>query len=130
MTASRKLHCIRKQVLEDLLKTFRIALDVPRQRIRKFHIERQVLRLCDMPECAIDGLSQTNKRKVFNFDRNRARLDLGQIQDIVDEIEQVRARRVDVPGEFDLPVRQGSRTVFCELLAQNKDGIERCSQLM
>ena len=75
-------------------------------------------------------LVQVGERDRLDFDGDRARLDLGQVQDVVDQVQQVGARGVDVPRELDLLRQQVARRVFGQLLAQDQDGVQRRAQLM
>ena len=59
------------------------------------------------------------------IDRDRAGLDLRKIENVVDEIEQIGARRVNAARKLDLLVAQVPRGVFPELLAENEDRVER-----
>jgi hypothetical protein len=49
---------------------------------------------------------QAGEEDFFRFHRHRAGFDLGQVQNVADEVEQVRAGAVDGAGEFDLLGRQ------------------------
>ncbi len=48
-----------------------------------------------VPEVALDGLSQVREAELLVLHRNRAGLDLRQIQDVADQGQQVRARRMN-----------------------------------
>ena len=55
---------------------------------------------------ALDVFQQRAQREPLGVNVHPARLDLGQVEDVVDELEQVRACRVDDVGVLDLLVRQ------------------------
>ena len=66
----------------------------------------------------------------LDLDSDRAGLDLREIENVVDEVEQVGAGRVDVARKLDLLVGKVARHVFGELLAEDEDGVERRAQLV
>ena len=96
----------------------------------KFTSKGKILRFGDVPEVALDVFAQPIERDFLDLDRDRAGLDLRQVENIVDEVEQVGAGRIDVAGKLDLPVGKVARNVLSELLAENEDRIERRPQLM
>ena len=71
--------------------------------------KREVLRLGDVVERALDAVAQRREGDLLGLDRDRARLDLRQVENVVDQRQQVGAGRVDVPGELDLLARRGCR---------------------
>ena len=67
---------------------------------------------------------------LFRLDGDRARFDLREVENVVDERQQVRARGVDVLGEIDLLGREVAAAVLGELLAENQNRIQRRAQLV
>ncbi len=59
---------------------------------REIDLKGQVLRFCDMTEVAFDIVAQARKRNFLNFDRDRTRFDLRQIENVVDQVQKVGAR--------------------------------------
>src|SRR5256885_16023541 len=55
-----------------------------------------------LTEGALHVLLQILHRHLADLDRDCARFDLRQVEDVVDQVEQVRSGRVDRPREFDL----------------------------
>jgi hypothetical protein len=47
-------------------------------------------------------LAQIAQWHLADFDADRSRLDLAEVEDVVDEAQQVRARRIDRARELDL----------------------------
>ena len=92
LTMRGELHRIRKQVLQNLLQALWIARHRTRQTPVKVHMERQVLRFRHMPEVAVDSLPQTLEADIFHIHRHCARFDLRQIQNVIDQIQQIRPR--------------------------------------
>ena len=60
------------------------------------------LRLRLVAERPRDGVEQIGKEDFLRFDRDRAGLDLRQIENVADQIEQIGAGAVNGAGEFDL----------------------------
>src|SRR5258708_37604753 len=85
----RELERIRQKILQDLLKTLRIALDAMRKPISKLPPEREVLGCGNMPECAFDIIAQTIEGYLLDFESNSTRLNLRQIQYVVDQLQQI-----------------------------------------
>ena len=83
-----------------------------------------------MAEWARDAIEQVGDGHFFVVDRDRAGFDLGEIEDIADEIEQIGAGAVDGAGELHLFVRQIAARIFAELLTQNEDAVERRPQFV
>src|SRR5207249_9892275 len=52
------------------------------------------------------------------------RLDLGQVQDVVDQVEQVVPGRVDRLGEVELLVRQVALRVLAQLVGQDEQAVQ------
>ena len=93
-------------------------------------VERQVLGLGHVPEIAVDVVAQAGEGDFFDLDRHGAGFDLREIENVVDEVQQVGAGRVDVARELDLLGRQVARDVFGQLLAEDQDRIERRPQFV
>ena len=65
-----------------------------------------------------------------DLDRHRAGFDLRQVEDVVDEVEEVGAGRVDGPRELDLLVVQVALGVVGEQLGQDQQRVERRPKLV
>ena len=59
-----------------------------------------------MTERASDRVEQVGEQDFFRVDRDRAGLDLGQVENVADEIEQVGSGAVNGAGKFDLLGRE------------------------
>ena len=81
-------------------------------------------------EGALDAVAQRREGDLLGFDRDRAGLDLRQVENVVDQRQQVGAGRVDVPGELDLLGRQVAAGVLGQLLAEDQNRVERRAQLV
>ena len=68
--------------------------------------------------------------QLARLDEDGARLDLRQIEDVVDEHEQIVAGGVDRLGEFDLALRQIAVAVLAELVREDQQAIQRRAKLV
>ena len=83
-----------------------------------------------MPERPGHHVEQGGEENLLRVDRDGAGLDLGQVENVADEVEQVGAGAVDGAGEFDLLGGQVAVGIFGELLAEDQDAVERRAQLV
>ena len=67
---------------------------------------------------------------LLGVDRDRAGFDLRQVENIGDEMQQVRAGAVNCAREFDLFRHQVAVGVFGQLLAEDQDAVQRRPQLV
>ena len=104
MTAGRKLHRIGKQVLENLLEPLGITMNGMWQVTREVDVEWQPLRLGHVAEASIDGVAQAGESNFLDLDGNCSGFDLGEIQNVVDQMQQIGARRMNVAGELHLAI--------------------------
>ena len=68
-------------------------------------VERELAGLRLVPERPRDHVEQVGEEDLLGVDRDGAGFDLGQIENVADEVEQVGAGAVDGAGELDLLVR-------------------------
>lgn len=97
-----EFHGVGEQVLENLLEPLRVAVHGLRQVGGELHAEGQVLCLGDVPEVPVDGVAQLGEGDLLDVDADGAGLELGKVENVVDEVVQVFARRVDVARKLDL----------------------------
>ena len=83
-----------------------------------------------MAERSRHHVEQVGEEHILGVDRNRAGLDLRQVENVADQIEQVGAGGMDGAGEFDLLGGQVALRVVGQLLAENEDRIERRAQFV
>src|SRR5580700_5247808 len=84
-----------------------------------------------MPEITLDRLAQMSELQVLTLHGDGARFDLRQIQNITDQIQQIRAGAVDRVRKLDLSRAQVAICVFrklfsgvrssCDMFARNSD---------
>ena len=77
-------------------------------------LEIEMLRFGDMAEAPLDERCRSSMPHLADVDRHRSRLDLRQVEDVVDQHQQVVARRVDRLRELDLPAASGCRPGSCD----------------
>ncbi len=121
----REFEGVGQQILQHLLQALRVGDDaaVELGRNRHFELQPAVLRL--VAERAAYRLQQIAEVDLFSIDRHGSGFDLGQIEDVADEIQQIGPRAVDGAREFHLFVAQVSLRILGQLLAENQDAVER-----
>src|SRR6185436_842026 len=77
-----------------------------------------------------DVVLQLLEVELVDVDDDGSRLDLRQIEDVVDEREQVRAGRMNRAREVDLLGREVAVFVVRQELGQNEQRVERRAQLV
>ena len=125
-----ELERIREQVLKHLLQPFRIGDDVGTERRIDLHIKRQVPAVRFVPEWPRDRVDHAAHRHLLRDDRHRSRLDLGEVENVGDQVKQVGARPMNGLGELHLFRREVALGILAELLAEDKDAVERGAQLV
>ena len=126
----RELECIRQQVLQNLFQTLRVGQDHGRQIGRNLGPKVELLFPGERLEQPGEIVAQLAQTEFFDPQFHLARLDLGQIEDFVDQFQQVRARRVDRPGELALLGGQVQLLVFTQQLREDQDAVQRRAQLV
>src|SRR5207247_5474114 len=114
----------------DLLEALRVGA----QRLRQLRVERdrqvERLRLGDRPERPLDVLLQIGEGQVAHLDRHRAGLDLGEVEDVVDELQEVVPQGVDRLRVVDLLRREVALEVAAQLVGKDQERVERRAQLV
>ena len=126
-----ELERVRQQVLQDLLQALRVGRE--RRAAAPGRSRRRSARLlvsATWRNVRCTRVAQRAERDLLGLDRHRARLDLREIEDVVDQRQQIGARRVDVLGEVDLLAGEVAADVVGELLAEDEDRVERRAQLV
>ena len=124
------LNAFDKQVFEHLLHAFRIGLHRRRQIRRNMDKEVDALRLGHMAERALQQIVQIREVHFADIEHDRARFDLRQIENIVDERQQIVARRMNRLGVLGLPASEVAVRVLRQLIRQDQQAIERRAQLV
>src|SRR5688500_6058822 len=93
VTVRSELEGVRQEVLEDLSYPLRVRGDGGWQPRVERKLERETFRLGDVMEGPLRRVLERGERDPLRLHRDRARLDLRQVEDVVDEGEQIRASR-------------------------------------
>ena len=96
----RELEGVGQQVLDDLLQPLGVGEDRPRQLRSDADDEVDALGLGHVPEGPLDVAVQLVQPQLADVDDHRARLDLRQVENVVDQHQQIVAGRVDRLGEL------------------------------
>ena len=125
-----ELEGVGQQVLENLLQTLGVGVDAAAEVRIDLDVERELAVVRLVAERACDRFDQVGDVDLLGVDRDRAGLDLGEIEDVADQVEQVGAGAVDGARELDLLGRQVAVRVVRKLLTQNENRVERRAQLV
>ena len=125
-----ELERVGKQVLQHLIQPLAVGLDRAWQTGSQFDLEADALVLGDVAEGALHRLAHLAQRHAAQVQRDRAALDLGQIEDVVDEVEQVLAAAVDRLGKLHLPPGEVAIRVAGELVREDEQAVEWRAQLV
>ncbi len=101
----RKLQGIRQKVLQHLLQALRIGLDDGRHAGLHGDVELEALVGCERFEHVAQSVDGPFDGHRFRIYLDMARLDLGEVENVIDQIQEVIARRLDRLGELDLLCR-------------------------
>src|SRR5262245_51648642 len=83
-----------------------------------------------MPEGALYVVVQIVETQRGDIHRNGTRLDLRQVEDVVDQAEQIITRRVDGSGELNLFTSKIAFRVLTELIREDKQAVKRRAQFV
>src|SRR3546814_5054550 len=75
-------------------------------------------------------LSESAHRHLADLDRNGAGFDLGQVENVVDEVEEVRSRRMDRPRELGLLLVEVALRIVGEELREDQQRIQWRAKLV
>ena len=125
-----ELERVGQQVLQHLPQALRVGVQRGRYVGGDGGRERQALFLCQRAQRVDQGLQGLGQRHRFHRHGGLAGLDLGQVEDVVDQGQQVVARCVDGLRVLHLVGAQVARLVVCQQLGQDQGGVERRAQLV
>ena len=126
----RELEGVRQQVEHDLLQPLLVGADGLRQLAVELDVEVEALVGSELAEGPLHVLLQMLHRHLADFDRHRSGFDLRQVEDVVDEVEKVRSRRIDRPRELDLLLVEVALRVVGQQLRQDEQRVERRPKLV
>ena len=94
------------------------------------HVEGKLPGLRLMAERTRDHFEKRGEQDFFRVDRHGAGFDLGEVENVADEVQEIGTGRMDGAREVDLLVGEIAVRVLGELLAENEDAVERGAQLV
>ncbi len=125
-----ELHRVRQQVAQHLQQPLLVGVQRGGQLRGDPYGEVQALLRGQRPESGLHVVDELDERDARRGDVHLARLDLRQVQDVVDQLQQVRAGAVDGLGELHLLRREVALGVVGEQLGQDQQRVERRAQLV
>src|SRR5882724_8962570 len=99
----RELEGVGQQVLEDLLQTLRVGDQTAREVRVGVHLKTQPPIFCLVAEGAAYRVEQAGEEDFLGIYRHRARFDLRQVENVADQVQQIRTGAVNGARELDLP---------------------------
>ena len=97
-----ELEGVAEQVLQDLLQPRGVGVDRARQGRREIDVECESFVRGHLPERLLHRVADVGEGDVAEGDVHHPRLDLRQIQYVIDQREQILPRLVNGLGEVDL----------------------------
>jgi hypothetical protein len=125
-----ELERVGEEILEDLTQALGVGDDGLRGVRGQHDRETEPLGLGHLLEVPEQGAAELLEGDVDALHRHGSGLDLRQLEDAVEQLEQVVARREDHPRVLDLGRRHGAVRVVLELLGQDEEAVERRAQLV
>src|SRR5579864_3187402 len=126
----RELESIGQEVLQHLLQALRIGHQASAELGIAVDLEGEMAVLGFVTERASHRVEQAGKEHLVGFNRHSAGLDLGKVQNVADQVQQVGARPVNGASELHLLGREVSVRVVSELLTENQNTVQRGPQLV
>ena len=102
-----ELERVRQQVLQHLLQALGVGDDAAAELGSTCTSNDKLAAFGFVPERPRHRFEQVGEDDFFGIDRHRAGFDLGQIENVADEVQQIGARAVDRARELDLLAASG-----------------------
>ena len=112
------------------MQAFGVRVQGGRQLARELLGELQLPGVGDVPEGALDIIPQIAESDFCHIDHHRAGFDLGQVENVVDQGEEIIARGMNGPGKFHLFFGQVPVFVPGKLIGQDEQAVEGSAQLV
>ncbi len=125
-----ELERVREQVLQDLLEPLLVGVDRRQRALGEVELERQPLLGGHRHERPLETGELLGHRHLGGVHVHLPGLDLGEIEDVVDQAEQLGACIVDRVRKLDLLGGQVPVDVVAEQLRQDQQRVERRPQLV
>ncbi|MND85011.1 hypothetical protein D3C80_769180 [compost metagenome] len=130
LAALGELDGVGQQVLEDLLQALAVGEQSGRHLCLGGHLEGQALVPGQRLEHATQAFDQALHLGAFGAHFELAGFHLGDVENVVDQVEQVVAGRVDGFGELDLLVAEVALAVLRQQLGQDQRTVQWRAQLV
>ena len=101
-----ELERVEEQVLDDLLEPLRVGEHRLGQSLAECDGELDVLRFRNMAERLLDEVPEVLQPHLAHIDVESAGFNLRQVENVVDEVQEIAARRVNGLGKIRLLGRQ------------------------
>ena len=125
-----ELERVGDEVLQDLAQALRVGDDLRRAVGRERYRKSDPFGPADVLELAQEVVVHPSDRDLGHLRGRGARLDLGQVEDAVEQAQQIAARREDDPRVLDLDVGHVVFRVVGQLLGEDEQAVEWCAQLV
>jgi hypothetical protein len=129
-TPAAEFERVRQQVGQHLFHALAIGAQDRRQVRLEGDRERETLGLGLVAEALVEFAGQRGGDDVADLEGGAAGLDLGQIEDVVDQVQQVASGCVHDLDHFKLLVGQVLLAVLAQLLSQQQQAVQGRTQLM
>src|SRR5579883_3220260 len=121
-----KLERVGKQILEHLLQALGVCNQTAGEVWITEHIKDQLAILGLVTEWTSHHIKQIGEEYLLGFHRDGSGFDLGEIKDVADQVQEIRARAVNGASELNLLRRQIAVRILGKLLTKYKNTVERC----
>ncbi len=125
-----ELERVGQEVAQDLLDALTVGEQAGRRLVVDLHVEMQRFFLRLGVEQVLQTLEHPRQVQQFGMDVELAGLDLGDVEDVVDQGQQVVAGRIDGAGELHLVVAEVAVGVVRQQLGEDQRAVERRAQLV
>src|SRR5579864_53257 len=129
MAAISELDGVRQEIDQDLFQAGRIDFN-SRQTGSKAGIDPEALLLCQRTDAVQHPLNERRKLDALHHQFHLSRLDLAQVQDLIDQSEQRLAALVDLQDVLLLLVAQRAVDAVKQDLRKTDDGRKRRAQFV
>ncbi|EXF42601.1 hypothetical protein BAY1663_04992 [Pseudomonas sp. BAY1663] len=125
-----ELEGIGQQVLENLLQAMTVAEQRRRQVVAQHHLEGERFLPGQGQEQVLQAVDQAGEDRQLGMHLELAGFDLGDVEDVVDQGEQIVAGRIDRAGELHLVLAEVAFGVVRQQLGQDQRAVQRRAQLV
>src|SRR5262245_64807666 len=125
-----ELESVVEEVLDDLLEPLRIGQHRLGQILAELDGELDVLRFRNMAKRPLDEVAEVFQSHLAYIDLDGAGFKLRQVENVVDEVEEVAAGRVNGLGKFGLLECEIAIGILRQLVGKDQEVVEGRAQLL